>query len=137
MLPPVERSASRILRLHWFSQTIGAGRGIEDAIEAAGMLDDKSVELHLRGNASTSFVTTLEALAVEHRVKLRLHPQIPHDDLIRSLAEFDVGLALEREENIGAALTVSNKIGSYLLAGLAVAASDTPGQRDMLDRIPT
>jgi len=58
-----------------------------------------------------------------------------HDDLIRSMAQFDVGLALEREGNVGAALTVSNKIGSYLLAGLAIAATDTPGQREMLSQI--
>src|SRR5205807_1516078 len=115
MLSPLERSPSPAVRLHWFSQTIGPGRGIEESIEACGMLADEPVELHLRGRVSASFVATLESLASEHRVKIKLHPQIQHDDLIRSLAQFDVGLALEREENVGAALTVSNKIGSYLL----------------------
>jgi glycosyltransferase involved in cell wall biosynthesis len=136
MLPPAERSPSPVVRLHWFSQTIGPGRGIEEAIEACGMLGE-SVELHLRGNPSTGFEAALEALTSQHKVKLRLHPQIGHDDLIRSLSQFDVGLALEREENVGAALTVSNKIGSYLLAGLAIAATDTPGQREILEKIPS
>jgi glycosyltransferase involved in cell wall biosynthesis len=135
MSPPAERSPSPVLRLQWFGQTIGPGRGIEEAIEACGLLDE-SVELHLRGNPSAGFEAVLEALAAQHKVKLRLHPQIGHDDLIRSLSLFDVGLALERQENVGAALTVSNKIGSYLLAGLAIAASDTPGQREVLNQVP-
>ena len=136
MLPPAERSPSSVVRLHWFSQNIGPGRGIEEAIEACALLGE-SVELHLRGNVSVSFVATREALASKHSLKLKLHPQIQHDDLIRSMAQFDVGLALEREENVGAALTVSNKIGSYLLAGLAIAATDTPGQRELLGQIPS
>ncbi len=137
MLPPLERSPGPVVRLHWFGQTIGPGRGIEEAFAACGMLVDEPVELHLKGHVSASFVTTLEALASEHGVKLKLHPQIPHDDLIRSLDQFDVGLALEREENVGAALTVSNKVGSYLLAGLAIAATDTPGQRELLGQVPS
>lgn len=135
MLSPVQRSSSPVIRLHWFSQTIGPGRGIEEAIEACGMLDE-SFELHLRGNPSAGFDTALEALASQHQVKLKLYPQIEHDELIRSMDQFDVGLALERSENVGAALTVSNKIGSYLLAGLAIAATDTPGQREILEQIP-
>jgi len=136
MLPPLERPASSLLRLHWFSQTIGPGRGIVEAIEACGMLGE-SVELHLRGNPAAGFEAALEALASRHKVKLELHPQLEHDDLIRSMDQFDVGLALERPENVGAALTVSNKIGSYLLAGLAIAATDTPGQREILEQIPS
>ena len=136
MLSPAQRPSSPVVRLHWFSQTIGPGRGIEEAIEACGMLGE-SVELHLRGNPSAGFEAALQALASEHKVKLILLPQIEHDDLIRSMDQFDVGLALERPENVGAALTVSNKIGSYLLAGLAIAATDTPGQREILEQIPS
>lgn len=135
MSSPLARPASSLLRLLWFSQTIGPGRGIEEAIEACGMLGE-SVELHLRGNPSAGFEAALEALASQHQVRLKLHPQIEHDDLIRAMDQFDVGLALERQENVGAALTVSNKIGTYLLAGLAIAATDTPGQREIIEQIP-
>lgn len=136
MLPPLERPASSLLRLHWFSQTIGAGRGIEEAMEACGMLG-AGVELHLRGNPSEGYEAILRALASQHNVNLKLHSQVDHDDLIKGMDQFDVGLALERSENVGAALTVSNKIGSYLLAGLAIAATDTPGQREILEQIPS
>jgi glycosyltransferase involved in cell wall biosynthesis len=135
MTAPRNRPEHVPVRLHWFSQTIGAGRGIEEAIEACGMLGGE-VELHLRGNPAAGFQNALEVLAAQHKVKLELHPQIEHDDLIKAMEQFDVGLALERNEHTNYALTVTNKIGSYLLAGLAIAATDTPGQREVLDQIP-
>jgi glycosyltransferase involved in cell wall biosynthesis len=131
LLPPAQRPERRTLRLLWFSQTIGPGRGIEEAIEAVGMLDN-GVELHLRGSPSRGYDNVLRDLAQHRRVDLRLHPQIDHDDLIRTMDQFDVGLALERPEKVNAALTVSNKIGSYLLAGLAIAATETPGQLELM-----
>lgn len=136
MTPPMERQANPVLRLHWFSQTIGPGRGIEEAIAACGMLG-RSVELHLRGNPANGYEATLRALAGQQRVDLKLHAQVDHDDLIRSMDQFDVGLALERGENTNYALTVTNKIGSYLLAGLGIAATDTPGQREVLGEVPS
>jgi len=134
MLSPAERP-SEVVRLHWFSQTIGPGRGIEEAIEACGMLGE-GVELHLRGNPSAGYDAAILALASQRRVNLKLHPQIDHDDLIKAMDQFDVGLALERSEHTNYALTVTNKIGSYLLAGLAIAATDTAGQREILEQIP-
>ena len=131
LLPPEQRPESQQLRLLWFSQTIGPGRGIEEAIEAVAMLDNR-VELHLRGSPSRGYESVLRALARHRRVNLRIHSQIDHDDLIRTMDQFDVGLALERPEKVNAALTVSNKIGSYLLAGLAIAATETPGQLELM-----
>jgi glycosyltransferase involved in cell wall biosynthesis len=136
MAPPSQRPASSVLRLHWFSQTIGHGRGIEEAIEACGILGE-GVELHLRGNPSRGYDAVLQDLASRHKVKLKLYPQIEHDDLIRSMDQFDVGLALERGEHTNYALTVTNKIGSYLLAGLAIAATETSGQGEILSQVPS
>jgi glycosyltransferase involved in cell wall biosynthesis len=136
ILSPAQRPLSPVVRLHWFSQTIGPGRGIEEAIKACGMLG-ATVELHLRGNPSNGYERVLQVLAAQHEANVRLHPQTDHDDLIRSMDQFDVGLALERGEHTNYALTVTNKIGSYLLAGLAIAATDTPGQREILDQIPS
>lgn len=135
MVPPQRRPAGLVVRIHWFSQTIGPGRGIEDAIEACGLLDGR-FELHLRGNPSEGYEAILRALASQHNVNLRLHSQVDHDDLIKAMDEFDVGLALERGEHTNYSLTVANKIGSYLLAGLAIAATDTQGQREVMEQLP-
>ncbi|MGA3212312.1 MAG: hypothetical protein ABSD20_13480, partial [Terriglobales bacterium] len=50
VLPRQEPDFSRRstpLRLYWFSQTIGPGRGLEDCISAAGLADLRC-EFHLR-----------------------------------------------------------------------------------------
>ncbi|HEX9988538.1 MAG TPA: glycosyltransferase [Chloroflexia bacterium] len=135
---PIERPARGILRLHWFGQTVGPGRGLEEAIEAMKLLGP-GVELHLRGVISGEYRATLADLARQPGgpANIFFHPQIDHDDLIRSLAEFDVGLALERLDNGSYSRTVTNKVFSYLLAGLAVAATDTPGQREVMGQVPS
>jgi glycosyltransferase involved in cell wall biosynthesis len=52
------------------------------------------------------------------------------------MAEYDVGLALERVQHRNYSLTVTNKVFAYLLAGLAVVATDTPGQREVMSQAP-
>lgn len=135
LTPPSARVISNTMRVHWFSQTIGPGRGLEEAIDAIGMLNGPA-ELHLRGHILESYRNHIEILANQRRVDLFVHPLIDHDLVIESLSDFDIGLALERTSNDGYSLTISNKIFSYLLAGLAVAASDTPGQREAMQRYP-
>jgi len=135
LAPPSDRVISNTMRVHWFSQTIGPGRGLEEAIDAIGMLNGPA-ELHIRGHVLESYRNHIEILANQRTVELFVHPLIDHDLVIESLRDFDIGLALERTSNDGYSLTISNKIFSYLLAGLAVAASDTPGQREAMQGYP-
>jgi glycosyltransferase involved in cell wall biosynthesis len=135
MLAPRERRAARALRLHWFGQTIGTGRGLEEAVAALAHLPGE-VELHLRGNPSAGYRERLEALAGGERQRLFFLPPLDHDELIRAMESFDVGLALERPDNGNYSRTVTNKLFSYLVAGLALAVTDTPGQRELMSQIP-
>ena len=68
---------------------------------------------------------------------VKLHPLMEHDEVIKSMGAYDVGLALERPDNPNYGRTITNKVFSYMLAGLAIAATDTPGQREILDQVPT
>jgi glycosyltransferase involved in cell wall biosynthesis len=61
---------------------------------------------------------------------------VDHDDLIPAMAEFDIGLALERPDDSNYSLTITNKVFSYLLAGLPVVATETPGHLEALAAIP-
>jgi len=135
--PPRQRAPHVKLRLHWVSQTIGPDRGLQDVFEACAGLAAQ-VEIHLRGQVSEQQERELTASAERWGVAecLKYLPLIDHDELIRSMAEYDVGLALERPQNRNYGLTVTNKIFSYMLAGLAVAATETPGQREMMDQAP-
>jgi glycosyltransferase involved in cell wall biosynthesis len=126
------------LSLYWFSQTVGLNRGLQDAIRAAGLLSD-AVQIHVQGGASPDVKEALKSLAVECRVgdRLHFHPQVPPAELLSRAAEHDVGLALETEESLNRRLAVTNKMFLYFIAGLAVAASDLPGQRSVLARCPS
>jgi glycosyltransferase involved in cell wall biosynthesis len=119
--------------LYWYSQTIGAGRGIEDAIQALGLLDP-TVQLHLRGNVDPPFAPVLRALIASAGVASRVAilPPVAPPELVPCAAEYDIGLAVEYPTTENHALCMSNKLFTYLLAGIAVAATDIPGQRAIL-----
>lgn len=125
------------LSLYWFSQTIGPGRGLEDALEALLYLEDHVV-LSLRGTWSAGYERTFmgraETLGVAHRV--RVLPRVPPAQIIPLTTRHDVGLALEPGTNLNNGLAVSNKLFTYLLAGVPTVATDTPGQRDVGEAVP-
>jgi glycosyltransferase involved in cell wall biosynthesis len=137
IVPPAQRKAHAKLRLHWVSQTIGPDRGLQDVFEACAGLADQ-IEIHLRGQVSEQNKRELMTVAERWGVAgcVNFHPVIDHDDLFRAMAEYDVGLALERPQNRNYSLTVTNKIFSYMLAGLAIAATEIPGQREVMSQAP-
>ena len=123
--------------LYWYSQVIGLDRGIQDAIIAAGLLKAK-VQIHLRGDISRQARDKLVILARDNNIEDRLyfHPPVSPQELLSRCAEHDVGLALEHPLNLSRMLTVSNKFFFYLLSGLAVAATDVPGQKYIMSGCP-
>ena len=122
--------------LHWFSQTIGPGRGLETLFQALPYLT-LPVEIHLRGNYPESTRQWLEPLVPPAwRDRLFIHSTVPNAELLSRIAEHDIGLALECTDIPSRNLTITNKLGQYLQAGLAVIATDTAGQREVLDQWP-
>lgn len=130
--PDLTPSLGEGLRLYWFSQTIGPGRGLEDAVEAMGLAGLPG-ELHLRGRAIPDYVERLRQLAAQSAPDLKLihHEPAPPDAMVELCRGFDVGLALEQVHVRNRALCLTNKAFTYILGGLAVAISDTPGQRPL------
>ena len=124
------------LKLYWFSQTIGAGRGIEHAIRGAGAAA-MDTELHLRGRIDGSYREGLESLArqVAPKVKLTIHEPSPSADMIDTCRSFDIGLSLETGDIPNTRVLLSNKVFTYMLAGLATIYSDTPAQRAFRDAL--
>jgi glycosyltransferase involved in cell wall biosynthesis len=118
------------LRLYWFSQTIGPGRGLEDAIAAAGRAGVEA-ELHLRGRSCDGYLAALDELRAASAPRLAIvhHPPAPPDAMVDLARPYDVGLALEQMSVLNHQLALSNKALTYILAGIAVALTDTPGQR--------
>jgi len=125
------------LSLYWYSQRIGLDRGIQDVIRAASIIN-RPIQIHLRGDVSHSVQNELLTLAREHSVAdmIFFHPIVRPTELLSRAVEHDVGLALESNLTENKSLTVSNKLFTYLLAGLAIAASGTVGQRFILENVP-
>jgi len=135
MKPPEQRPAAALLRLHWSGQTMGPGKGLEEAVEAAGRAGG-GVEIFLRGTPVSGYGEKLSRMARERNLSLAFLPHLHHDELLGAMDQFDVGLALERASDPNYSITVTNKFFSYMLAGLALAATDTPGQREVFEQAP-
>ena len=115
--------------VYWFSQTIGPDRGLEAAVRALGLSTHRP-HLCLRGNVSAAYRSFLQTLANEHAVGAQLHflqPGAP-GEMPRRAAEYDLGLASEPGTTLNNRLACSNKVFTYLLAGVPSLASATPAQ---------
>lgn len=116
--------------LYWFSQAIGPDRGLECAVRAIARAGARP-HLYLRGNVVSGYGATLARLADDCGVADRLHllaPTAP-EEMARLAACFDVGLCGEAGHTRANAKALSNKLFTYLLAGVPAALSDTPAQR--------
>ncbi len=135
--PPRRQRRVAAPSLYWYSQLIGAGRGLEDALAALALVD-RRVMLHLRGRMDPGYREPLgariDALGVRDRV--HFHDLVSPPELVRAAAEHDIGLALEQPSAMNRELCVTNKLCTYLLAGLAIVATDTRGQRGILADAP-
>ena len=65
---------------------------------------------------------------------VRLLEPVPPDELVPALAEFDVGLVIDRAETENARLALPNKLFEYLMAGLAVVVPEAPAMASLVNR---
>jgi glycosyltransferase involved in cell wall biosynthesis len=131
-----ERCGGR-MSLYWFSQVIGPDRGLQDALQALALLPEH-VHLHLRGGWTAEGEQQLRNLIRQLRIESRVHilPPTAPEELVQRASQHDVGLALETGHTPNRRIAVTNKLLLYFAAGLAIAASDVPGQRAILENSP-
>jgi glycosyltransferase involved in cell wall biosynthesis len=125
-------TAAEPLTLYWFSQTIGRNRGLEDVLRAWERLKTCDIELHLCGQWQQGYEREFFNLAQSCGLdmsRLRHHQPINPDQMIAFGSQFDIGLATEPGRDENNRIAASNKLFTYLLAGNAVAATLTAGQR--------
>lgn len=134
MAPAQQRaaSASETLRAYWFSQTIGLDRGLQSFIQAMAKTRTH-VTLDIRGGNrwghGERLVELARGLGIADRVTLL--PMAPPEEMVRLAASYDIGLSLETDVSENRRLCLTNKIFTYLLAGVPVLLSDTPAQRGL------
>ena len=117
------------LKAYWFSQTIGLDRGLQIFIEAMACARSP-ITLDIRGSNRWGHGDTLLALAGRLGIadSVRLLPMAPPDEMVRLAAEYDIGLSLETDISENRRICLTNKIFTYLLAGIPVVMSETPAQ---------
>lgn len=134
--PRTQRPGSEAPMLVWFSQTIGPGRGLEFFLSAWNRTTAPSRFL-LIGDEQVGFrEQLLSRVAPARRAGILFRSAVPPTDLPDQLSECDLGLAMEPSTPRNKDLTISNKIFQYLNAGLAVVATDTSGQREVMRAAP-
>ncbi len=131
-----DKGGSTVFSIHWYSQTIGPDRGLEIVAKALALVPNP-VELHLRGLLTGNYKAEFEGVFPYNKGhKLIFHDLVPHLELTSRIMEHNVGLASELYEPVNRNLTIVNKIMQYLLAGIAVIASDTDGQKEVAGKAP-
>ena len=135
--PPSQRTRNKAVEMVWMSATVGPGRGLEDAVAALSCLPEH-VRLTIFGRMLPSYMPVFGALVQNRRLNNRVTVKpIPEPDQVMStLADFDVGLTLDPNDCLNRSLTICNKLFLYLQAGLMIVATDTPGQREIMDDVP-
>ncbi|WP_428681605.1 hypothetical protein [Reyranella sp.] len=135
MAPSHQRSAraaegTRTFRAYWFSQTIGLDRGLQAFIKAMSLATTR-VTLDIRGSNRWGHGDALMALAASLGLgdRVQLLPMAAPSEMVRLAADYDVGLSLETDVSENRRLCLTNKVFTYLLAGVPVVMSDTPAQK--------
>jgi glycosyltransferase involved in cell wall biosynthesis len=125
--------------IYWFSQTIGTNRGLECAVRAISRARSKP-HLYLRGYLQSGIEDKLNDIARPLGAIDRIHylPAALGADMESLASDHDIGLVAETGYTKNRDIALTNKLFSFLLAGVAVVASDTSAHRaiaEMCDAI--
>lgn len=132
---PRDAKPEGVVSFHWFSQTIGPGRGLETLALALPRLKG-NWQLTLRG-ALRGYQDWFDRTFPESvRSRIQLLDPVPNEELLARTMSHDVGLALEVPYCPSRDLTATNKIFEYLRAGLAIVATQTRGQEEVMRACP-
>ncbi|WP_199141651.1 hypothetical protein [Pedobacter sp. ASV12] len=131
--------SEQVLKLFWFSQTIGANRGLESVIEAMGLAKPCRLQLHLLGAYQEATQAYFDQIAVQHSLTegaIVYHHPIPEQELFSFAQQFDIGLATEIGYPKNRDICLTNKIFTYVQAGLCIVASNTTAQQQLMSAYP-
>lgn len=134
-LGPGDVTAQGCVAFHWFSQTIGPNRGLETLAQALELLSGNWC-LSLRGNIKHYTQWFENTFSNAARAKIKILDPVPNTQLLSRIMSHDVGLALEIPYCMSRQYTATNKIFEYMRAGLAIIATNTEGQLEVMNACP-
>ena len=125
--------------LFWFSQTVGQNRGIEEVVLAIADLPEHNFKLNLLGELTANDHEYFCRFFKKNNINKKLvmfHQTIADSEIIDFASKYDIGLATETGSPFNRDICLTNKIFTYNQAGLAILATDTTAQKDLLSRYP-
>jgi len=126
------------LKLFWFSQTIGPGRGLENIILALNQLKRCDISITILGDLTKPDEAYFNNFFIKHNINtdlIHFKKPILSDELIDFSSNFDIGLATEIGTPKNRDICLTNKIFTYIQSGIAVFASDTAAQQQLMDSL--
>lgn len=131
-LPDYPLTADTV-ELVWFSQVVDFRRGLERVLPVLDRFPAGTFKLTLIGDLRAAFYEQ----ELKTRAYITCTPALPQEMLLEHLSAFDAGLAIEfNPADLNRNLCLTNKIWSYLQAGLFIAATGTDAQRAFLEAHP-
>ncbi len=118
------------LNLFWFSQTVGADRGLVTVLLAMKYLNDPRITLTLVGKIGAQVLRDFQSILGDLSKQLIIKGIVPPGEIDKIAAQADVGLALEQSTPVNRDICLTNKIFTYLSAGLAIIFTDTTAQKE-------
>jgi hypothetical protein len=118
------------LKLFWFSQTVGKGRGLENLIMASARVIPQP-SITLLGNCSLDIQIEFNSLAKEEGFDLRLlyfKSVMPEASLISEASQHHIGICSEDKSTMNRDLCLTNKIFTFMLGKNALLLSKTKAQ---------
>jgi hypothetical protein len=117
------------LKAYWFSQTIGLDRWLQPFLQAMARTRSR-VRLDVRGGDQLGAGARLTALARSLGIadRFSILPKAAPHQMVHLAAAYDIGLSLETDVSENRRICLTNKIFTYLLAGVPVVMSGTPAQ---------
>jgi glycosyltransferase involved in cell wall biosynthesis len=137
ILHPSQRQCAETLSIYWFGQTIGSHSRADQVLKAIPLLA-KSVKLVLRGNTNTEFTNYLISLAKELNIShcLEIKPIASPIDMVSLAANHDILLGSQPGKELFHQMAIGNKVFTGMMAGLALALTDTIAHRQFLQENP-
>lgn len=106
------------------------GRGLEEIIQSMKYVENAVLFLRGFGDLESKLIKIVEEEKLENKVKF-LEP-VPMTEIVKSLADFDIGIVPYKPVSLNNKLATPNKIFEYMMAGLAISSSDIPELRKIV-----
>lgn len=135
--PPFRDTSNDALKLFWFSQTIGADRGLDDVLNALQLIPELEVRLTLLGRCSDALKRYWESKCTCPNHSIQIYDPVEPTQIFTLAADQDIGLALECGISLNRLIALTNKIFTYLLVGNVILASETPAQKKFIQEHPS